>query len=245
MIICNMANNIVSPEFVAIEHIINIKRLIMPEYLKNYYTEYQKYLDEKTSTPPDFENYITNSKNGMVVGQNGYGLATDCNWYVPVYIAKDVTCRELGFNNIAKATGLMSYTLALFSNRSGGTSDNVSGDGQNYPYKRLVQASASNQSASNEAKIVSVYKTISAGLYWICLNITYTQISNSLPYVYHHDFVSANNAGYFRDDSSFASDWISPICVLYDSASSVPTYAQNDMSPNLANGAPALFMKCT
>ena len=200
---------------------------------------------EHESNEWDFENYITNSKNGMVVGQNGYGLATDCNWYVPVYIAKDVTCRELGFNNIAKATGLMSYTLALFSNRSGGTSDNVSGDGQNYPYKRLVQASASNQSASNEAKIVSVYKTISAGLYWICLNITYTQISNSLPYVYHHDFVSANNAGYFRDDSSFASDWISPICVLYDSASSVPTYAQNDMSPNLANGAPALFMKCT
>jgi hypothetical protein len=65
-----MANNIVSPEFVAIEHIINIKRLIMPEYLKNYYTEYQKYLDEKTSTPPDFENYITNYINDDVADVN-------------------------------------------------------------------------------------------------------------------------------------------------------------------------------
>ena len=200
---------------------------------------------EHESNEWDYENYITNSPNGMVVGQNGYGIATDCNWYVPIYVGKDVTCRELGFNNIAKATGLMSYTLALFSNRSGGTSDNVSGDGQNYPYKRLIQASASYQSASSEAKIVSAYKTISAGLYWICLNITYTQISNSLPYIYHHEFVSANNAGYFRDDGSFASDFISPISVFYDSASSVPSYAQDDMSPNLAHGAPALFMKCT
>jgi len=201
---------------------------------------------EHESSEWDFENYITNSKNGFQVGQAGRGIATDVNWYVPVYVGKGVTVRELGYNNIAKTTGSMSVSMALFSNRSGSSSTtNVSGDGQNYPYKRLLSVNGSGVTGSNEAKIFNVFQTITAGLYWICLNITYTQVSNALPYVYAHNFDSANVAGYFRDAGNFASDFISPICCFYDSASSIPSTAQDDMTPDIGNGPPALFIKCT
>ena len=195
----------------------------------------------------DFENYITNSKNGMAIGQTGGSVILNVNWYVPVYIAKDVIVRELGFNSIAKTTGLANYAMALFSNRSGSSStNNVSGDGQNYPYKRLVNASAGSQGLGNSANVMNVYQSITAGLYWICLNITYTQSNISLPYIHYHSFDSANSAGYFKDDGSLYSDYFTPICCYYDSDTSIPSTADNDMNVLLSGEkVPALFIKCT
>jgi len=200
-----------------------------------------------------FYNYITNSKNGMAIGQSGNSISKSVNYFVPVYVAKACTVRQLGFNNVAKATGSFSYYMALFSNRSGSSSTvNVSGDGQNYPYKKQVSGTATYQSAGNEAKYTSVYQAIDAGLYWLCLNIYYTQLSvgthsgAQYPAIHHHDFSSANSAGYFRDDGSLYSDYFTPICCYYDGSSSIPSTAQDDMNIFLAGEvAPALFMRVT
>ena len=208
---------------------------------------------EHNTTEFGFYNYITNSKNGMAIGQSGSSISKSVNYFVPVYVAKACTVRELGFNNVAKATGLFSYYMALFSNRSGSSSTvNVSGDGQNYPYKKQVSGSATWQSAGNEAKYTNVYQAIDAGLYWLCLNIYYSQLTvgthsgAQYPAIHHHDFNSANSAGYFRDTGSLYSDYFTPVCCYYDSASSIPSTAQDDMNILLTGEvAPALFMRVT
>jgi hypothetical protein len=189
---------------------------------------------QTTNQSTEFEfdgNWIGNSKNGYFFSDDQFAMTEDHNYYVPVWVGKRCKVTNLGFNNIAGATGTMTVEMALFSNRT---------DGTNYPNTNLEVDSFS-ASASSTFKHTDngfLDENIEAGLYWICINIVNTsgtpQITGLTPY-------NATIASNVESDL----DIMLPCMALHPQGTqtSIPaTSADSDMDL-IAESAPALWMQ--
>lgn len=181
----------------------------------------------------------TGMNNGVnYLSGGGRTLTYDTRYFIPFYLSKSATLKNIG--NFAKSSpsGIYGITFAVYNNAT---------NGELYPNSRLYQSSVSyfSSSALGLRKTTDFTLALSSGLYWIAFNQT---TNNTNEDYYCDDDGNATVVGWGRTSSSSITP--EPITGYYESStsSSFPTTASSGMDSLVvkfsgAVSAPKMFLR--
>lgn len=179
------------------------------------------WIDQQT-TEFNFNVFLSNAKDGSNLFNSN--IALDKQYYVPIWIAKTVRLREIGFD-VATAVGLNTVTFAIYDSHPN----------QNYPKSKIIQNTGTNVVANGTGiRTRLFFNILTPGLYWLSFR---SSVAISIKY---HLIENANIVGW--KPALITTGAMSPIAGFESdlTSSTLPSTPDNSMaiSPTIV---PALF----